>query len=322
MTQHYRLLDANYSRLGEALRVLEDICRFELCNEALVTAVKSMRNQLKDAYALVPYAELINSRSTGTDVRANSTIVSRTHLPDLVTANVKRATEACRSLEEATGQQLFSTIRYAVYNFEKDIWHHLKRMPLAGPGIYVVSDNPEHLVNMAQKPYVPVVQYRAKDKSKAEIYNACKPLAKEIAKTDTLFMVNDFVDIAIAVNSDGLHVGQDDIAIPLIRQLLGHTKLIGRTTHSIDQGLTAQQDGADYISVGPIWDTPSKPGRPGIGFDYLKKASTLSIPYVTIGGINLNNIDQILPHKPPLIGAIRSTNNIGNLWKKIKNSLK
>ncbi|MDA1354297.1 MAG: thiamine phosphate synthase, partial [bacterium] len=95
-------------------------------------------------------------------------------------------------------------------------------------------------------------------------------------------------------------------------------KLLGRTTHSLDQGVVAQADGADYVSVGPIWDTPSKPNRAGIGFDYLKEANTqLTIPFVAIGGINTGNIDDILPYSPPLIGLIRDFENIPSLQAKL-----
>ena len=80
----------------------------------------------------------------------------------------------------------------------------------------------------------------------------------------------------------------------------------------------AQADGADYVSVGPIWDTPSKPNRAGIGFDYLKEANTqLTIPFVAIGGINTGNIDDILPYSPPLIGLIRDFENIPSLQAKL-----
>ena len=133
-------------------------------------------------------------------------------------------------------------------------------------------------------------------------------------------IINDDVNLVKELQSDGVHLGQDDLPTEVVRRQLGMTKLIGRTTHSFKQGQIAKAAGADYISVGPIWDTPSKPGRPGIGFDYLETAHRLDIPYVAIGGINLTNIDDILHHNPPLIGAIRSISTIEELWKKIKKS--
>ena len=123
----------------------------------------------------------------------------------------------------------------------------------------------------------------------------------------------------LAVDADGLHTGQDDLPIQIQRQWIGPHKIIGKTTHTLDQGLTAQSQGADYVSVGPLWKTPSKPNRDAIGFDYLKAAaSQLRIPYVAIGGVNLSNIDQLIPFNPPIIGLIRAYEDIPLLLKKIK----
>ncbi|RAP23109.1 hypothetical protein DID73_02435 [Candidatus Marinamargulisbacteria bacterium SCGC AG-343-K17] len=317
---YLRTIDANLARLSEGLRVIEDICRFELSDDQSTQQCKAIRNKLKTANERFDRPELVNARSTGTDVRAKSNVPKREALSDLLTANIKRASEACRSLEECSNDQIFSHIRYDIYDLEQSIWRLLTRAPLNGPGIYVVSDSPEHLVACAKKDYVPIVQYRNKDANKHDIFETCAPLAKELTAMDVIFMVNDHVDIAIGVGAHGVHVGQDDIPTPLIRELLGQNKLIGRTTHSFEQGQLAADEGADYVSVGPIWETPSKPGRSGIGFDYLKRAHDLPIPFVAIGGVNLSNIDEILPYTPPLIGAIRSTIDIENLWKKFKNN--
>ena len=313
----FRLIDANLARLGEALRVIEDVCRFELCNSNLTHHCQELRHQLKGAAQQFNTADLVNARSIGTDTRAKSTVPQRLDLNDLITANIKRATQAARCLEEATHHQPFTHLRYDCYALEQAIWAHVMRAPLKGPGIYVVSDSPEHLLDMANHPGVPIVQYRNKSASKADIFSICQPLAKRMQDRPSRFIINDHVDIARAIGADGVHVGQDDIPTAHIRSQLGHTKLIGRTTHSMDQGLLAANDGADYVSVGPIWDTPSKPGRPGIGLDYLKKAHELGIPFVAIGGISADTIHHVLPHNPPLIGAIRATTNIDALWTAI-----
>ena len=193
-------------------------------------------------------------------------ILPQRKLQSLLIANIRRATEGCRSLEEATGIQGFSPALCHL-RLEQQITHQLQRLPLSGPGIYVISDNIDHLINCAKKPFVPIVQYRNKAADKATIYKDCALLRQQISSADARFMVNDHVDIALACNADGVHVGQDDIPIPVIRSIIGETALIGRTTHTLAQGTAAAAEGADYVSVGPIWDTPSKPGRPGIGLD-------------------------------------------------------
>ena len=95
--------------------------------------------------------------------------------------------------------------------------------------------------------------------------------------------MNDYLDIAQIVDADGYHSGQDDLPISEIRKLWSPEKIYGRTTHSLEQGIIARDAGASYVSVGPIWATPTKPGRPAIGFDYLSHASELGIPFVAIG---------------------------------------
>jgi thiamine-phosphate pyrophosphorylase len=320
MTVFKRLMDANLSRLAEGLRVVEDVLRFELSHDALVETCKGIRNRIKIAYRGVNYGDLVNARYLGTDVRAKSTVPKRHDWDELITANIKRVTEACRCLEEASDDPVFTQIRYDIYDLEGRIWAIFKRVPIKGPGIYVISDDPAHLIAMAKKPYVPIVQYRAKSRQKSEVYVACQQIAADLRGEDVQFVVNDYVDIAMAVQADGVHLGQDDLPTPVVRAQLGPIPLIGRTTHSLDQGHCAVAEGADYVSVGPIWETPSKPDREGIGFDYLCQAASLGIPFVVIGGINTENIHEVLPYSPGLVGAIRSTHAIDDLWSKIVNN--
>ena len=313
-----RSIDANLSRCGEGLRVLEDICRFECLNQDLTQTVKALRNQLKLATMRIPLMPRLNGRSTQNDVRANDPVPKRSNLNDLITANIKRCTEACRSLEEMTNDHAFNTLRYALYDLEQQLHQLLHRLNLKRTGIYVISDDPNHLIACANEDFVPIVQYRNKTQTKAEIYETVLPLAKALDKLNVLFMVNDHADIAMACHANGVHIGQDDLPPDVIRSHIGPIPIIGKTTHSLEQGQQAVENGADYVSVGPIWDTPSKPNRPGIGLDYLKKAHTLGIPFVAIGGISTDTIESVTPYCPPLIGAIRSTHDIHSLWKKIK----
>jgi thiamine-phosphate pyrophosphorylase len=314
----FQVIDANLARCSEGLRVIEDLARFEWSDATLTQQCKALRTELKNITKRhFNRVQLINARSTHTDTRANDTIVPRTTQQDVLTANFKRCTEACRVLEEITSIQDFSSLRYNIYNLEQTFMASLHRIPLNGPGIYVIGDNPDHLIECSKKDYVPIIQYRNKTASKSDIHTTCNNIAKEIQANNTLFIVNDFVDIAIACHADGVHIGQDDIPIKHIRNILGQSMIIGKTTHNLEQGIDAEKTGADYVSIGPIWDTPSKPNRPGIGIKYLKKASQLNIPFVAIGGINTKNVHEILEYSPPLIGAIRATKNIENIWNKI-----
>jgi thiamine-phosphate pyrophosphorylase len=310
MTLYDGLIDANISRLGEGLRVLEDVLRFELYNKSLVGDCNHLRTRLKEVCTSMVYAPLVNARNKGEDHRAKSPVPRRASLADVVTANIKRTTQACRVLEETTGDPAFTEMRYDLYALEQAIWPHIQRQALGGPGMYVVSDNPQTIHRMADLDCVRVVQFRDKHQSKAHAYTVCRDLVRDLSKKSVLFIVNDYVDIAMAVAADGVHVGQDDIPTQAIRRILGPVPIIGRTTHSLEQGLVAETEGADYVSCGPIWDTPSKPGRPGIGLSYLKSRHLITIPVVAIGGIDRHTVEQVLPYKPDLIGVIRAVDDV------------
>lgn len=101
-----------------------------------------------------------------------------------------------------------------------------------------------------------------------------------------------------------------------LRAILGAHKILGRTAHTLAQGKAAERAGADYVSVGPIWATPSKPERPAIGFDYLQNARTaLTIPYVAIGGVTLERMPLLMRHRPPMVALIRDYENIPKMMK-------
>jgi thiamine-phosphate pyrophosphorylase len=150
-----------------------------------------------------------------------------------------------------------------------------------------------------------IIQLRCKDIAKSELleraYEA-KKLAEQFSKP---LIINDYLDIAQIVDADGIHTGQDDISIAEIRKLWLPDKIYGRTTHSLEQGRLARDEWASYVSVGPIWATPTKPDRTAIWFEYLSHASKLWIPFVAIGGVNHENISEILPYKPNMIGVVR-----------------
>ena len=255
-------------------------------------------------------------RNIEKDARAKDPPTARSSLYDLLKANFKRAEEGLRVLEEYTGNSLYSHLRYDLYQLEKDIvLNSLKKQIFTG--IYLISDQPDILIKGLQQG-VSLIQLRDKRATKSEVLKKAQFLQKKARNYAVPFIINDYLDIVLAVDADGLHTGQDDIPVSTLRKLLGPHKLIGRTTHSLTQGLRAQKEGADYVSVGPIWETPSKPGRKGIGLSYLAQAKEqLNIPYVAIGGIDLQTVDALIHLQPPLIGLIRDHLNIPSILKKL-----
>jgi len=141
---------------------------------------------------------------------------------------------------------------------------------------------------------VKFVQYRAKRLSTKEMYQEALELRKICRKV--VFLINDRLDIALGVDADGVHLGQDDLPYQVARKLLGEKKIIGLTVHNVKEAKEAKRAGANYISVSPIFKTKTKydAGKP-VGSALLEKIKEkISIPVVVIGGINLTNAGEVI----------------------------
>ena len=139
------------------------------------------------------------------------------------------------------------------------------------------------------------VQYRDKNASRRKVYEEAIKLKDLAGKHNAVFIVNDYSDIALAVDADGVHLGQDDLPVKEARKILGKGKIIGVSTHCIEQALEAEQAGADYIGFGPVFHTSTKDAGNPRGTVLLGEIKNkVSIPVVAIGGINLENIHSVL----------------------------
>ncbi|RKY31881.1 MAG: thiamine phosphate synthase [Candidatus Omnitrophota bacterium] len=140
---------------------------------------------------------------------------------------------------------------------------------------------------------IKLVQLRDKKSKKANVLiEAC--MLSKILKGSSLFIINDFLDVASICGADGIHLGQDDTSVSLARKIIGKEKIIGVSCHSLKQALKAQSQGADYIGVGPIFKTPLKAKGKPVGLRLLEKiVKKIKIPVFAIGGINRNNAWQI-----------------------------
>ena len=158
------------------------------------------------------------------------------------------------------------------------------------------------------------VQLREKDMSDDEYHSLAVEFKKITARSNTLFIVNDRAEIAREVDADGLHVGQSDITVCAARNVIGCNKILGVSTHNIKQALAAQQEGADYIGVGPLFPTATKAYEPPVGRAYLKQMQRdITIPFVAIGGITLENLDETLSaggRRVAVCSAIISGSNV------------
>lgn len=142
---------------------------------------------------------------------------------------------------------------------------------------------------------VDIIQFRDRESKKDDVLRNAFLIRNLLFNSQKLFIINDFLDVAKIVDSDGLHLGQDDTPIEIARSVLGKDKIIGVSCHNLKQALNAQQRGADYIGIGPVFATPTKPEYEPIGLDLIKALKDrIKIPFFAIGDINLNNIGRIL----------------------------
>jgi len=142
---------------------------------------------------------------------------------------------------------------------------------------------------------VDIIQLRDKSGDLEQIRSKAEALRKLTAKYNVTFIVNDYIDIALEVDADGVHLGQGDIPLAEARNRMGN-KIIGISTHAIEEAIQAERDGADYIGVGPIYPTKTKVDVVApVTISYIQEVvRRIKIPFVAIGGIKLNNVDEVI----------------------------
>ena len=306
-----RLIDANLNRMSEGLRTLEDVARFLLDDATLTAKLKSLRHGLAVEDASLK-RNLLSARDSADDVGAFAEADSeaqRQDLPSIVTANARRVEESLRVLEEFAKlpeimleSARFKQARFALYEIERELTAKILRRQKRIAGLYVIIDT-EALrgrdeVEVAQQAIsggAKAIQLRDKNRNKGEILSKARELKALCAQSDVLFIVNDYLDIAIASDADGLHLGQEDLPVSTARQLIPIDRIIGCSTKTIAAALQAQTDGADYVAVGSMYPTASKTDTHVVGLETLHQIrEAISIPIVAIGGIDAKNAGEVM----------------------------
>jgi thiamine-phosphate pyrophosphorylase len=170
-----------------------------------------------------------------------------------------------------------------------------RRERLAQARLYLVCDAREdEFLAATLRGGVDIVQLRMKHASDAEVLAAACRLRRLCTEHDALFIVNDRPDLAVRADADGVHVGQDDTPVRQARALVGPERIVGLSTHSADQIDAAGAEEVDYIGVGPVHETPTKPGRPAVGLELVTYAAAHApMPFFAIGGIDRDNVGAV-----------------------------
>lgn len=311
----YRILDANLDRSREGIRIIEEWCRFGLNDPDLTEECKRLRQEIARWHT----PEIRAARDTPGDPGVNLTHPQeqhRTGILQVLQANFCRVQEAARVLEEFSKIHspgmgaAFKQIRYRVYTLETKLMGYERQRKLGQALLYLVTSPAENLfttVEAALQGGLTLVQYRDKDADDGTRIHIGTKLKQICHKYDALFIMNDRVDLALAVDADGVHLGQQDISVEFARQILGPSRLIGRSTTNPDEMQRAIAAGADYIGVGPVYETPTKAGKAAAGLEYVRHAvKHAPIPWYAIGGIDTENLEAVLSAGAERVAVVRA----------------
>jgi thiamine-phosphate pyrophosphorylase len=299
-----RILDAAANRASEGLRVVEDFVRFSLDDAFLTT-------ELTAALAFIGTGDRLRTRETLADVGVAVKAAGEFDRPDLtavVAASFERLKQALRSLEEyckvcdADAARRLETLRYRTYTLERVVDITRQSITrLADARLYVLIDgcaSESEFGNLAAalvKSGVSLLQLREKSLGDRELSARARLLRQITRGSDTLFIMNDRPDLAVLADADGVHVGQEELSVKDARTIVGPRRLIGVSTHNIEQARQAVLDGADYIGVGPTFPGTTKQFNQFPGVDLVRAVSSeIRLPAYPIGGITLLNVREVL----------------------------
>ena len=295
----------------EGLRVVEEFTRMHLNDKFLTEETKQLRHALADLTSKIGGERLLESRDilhdVGTEV-AVETEYSRDSLESVLRANCGRVLQSLRSMEEYSKLLEpplgagFEELRYKTYSLEKAIvGAQQSRDQIADAAIYVlVSVGPdfkrfETLVVGLVESGVDFIQLRDKNLNDRELVAAGQLISGYTRSKPTRWIMNDRADLAVIAHADGVHVGQDDLPVAEARRIVGPEKLIGVSTHDIDQARQAVLAGASYIGVGPCFQSQTKSFDEFASDQFIQSVTNeISLPAFAIGGINPSNVSNLI----------------------------
>lgn len=306
-----RILDANLNRARESLRVMEDYARLGLEDASLSETAKRLRHELAAAVHQAGLAGAIAHRDIVGDIGRSMTgegEYERASLTDVVVAAGKRLTEALRVIEEVGKVRSPSfgaaveRIRYAAYDLERLIATRMNpRNCFAAVRLYVLvtesfcSRDWLAAAAAALRGGAGALQLREKALSDREFLARARQLTQLCHQAGALCIINDRPDIAAIAGADGVHVGQHDLPVAEARRVMGPDRLVGISTHSLDQARDAIAAGPDYVAVGPMFETSTKVIERVVGPGLWSAVrGETSLPLAAIGGIRADNVEELL----------------------------
>ena len=305
-----QIIDANLDRAREGLRVLEDWARFALERKDLVKSFKDYRQTLGKHHLKI-YKESRNftiDRCTGL---SHPEQFKRNNANSIISSNAARVQEALRVIEEFSRDHnlnlssISSKIRYDIYNLEIVLLEAHSNYSLLKilneNDLYFITHDTENLYEKIKNILeggVKIIQLRFKKGKDSDNLKFAIKIRELCDKFGALFLINDRVDIALASQADGVHLGQNDMDLKSARNILGFSKVIGISASNEWDIKKAIEDGCDYLGIGPVFATATKKEKVPLGIDNLKSLTKeISIPWFAIGGIKQDKISLLKENK-------------------------
>ena len=333
-----QIIDANLDRAREGLRVLEDWARYGLGAIDIVKKLKDFR-QILGSHHLDSYKNARNYTKDRCNGLNHPEQFKRIYTENIISSNSSRIQEALRVLEEFSRHHNYalskaaSLIRYEMYSIEIELMKtkcnkDLNEILLKND-LYLITNEKQDLILDIENLLiggVKIIQHRFKDKDDSNNIEKAKTIRRLCNTHKALFIVNDRVDIALACEADGVHLGQNDLDLISARKILGFSKIIGISANNEQDIKNAIQNGCDYLGIGPVFQTNTKKDKKPLGIDKLKVLTKdIKIPWYAIGGIKDKNISKLKENninKVAIISDIMNDENPKNKAMIILKSLK
>ena len=343
-SDQFRIIDANINRLGEGLRVLEEFARMTLNNAVLTQKLKDMRHQTVETGAEI-YKKLLQSRDAAGDVGSDMDVTGEKNGREpqgIIAANAKRAQESLRVLEEMAKIKTFNLnteryrqARFDLYIIEKELVARVLRKNKLDRlnGLYVIIDatwlrgrKPTDVAKQAIKGGSSVIQLRCKECNQGEFLKKARDIQEVCREKGALFIVNDSLEIALAVKADGLHAGQEDMLVVELKKLLPIDMILGYSVRTVEEAKQACEEGVDYLGVGAMFATATKESAEVVGLERISQIKkVVDLPVVAIGGINKRNIKGVMEagaEAAAVISAVMGADDIEKATRELANIIK
>ncbi len=322
-TDTLRILDVNLNRAREALRVMEDHARFALDDADAAGALKSCRHEIQQIAAALGPRELLAARhivgDVGREVKTASEL-ARSAPDAVVQAACARLSEAARSLGEYAklispeAARRAETLRYEAYEIEQRVvLRGGRRQQFRAGRVYVLLTDElcrhdwQQTAEAVVRGGAGCIQLREKGLGDRELLRRARWLRDLTREHGVLLAINDRPDLARLARADMLHVGQDDVSVEEARRVAGAEILVGKSTHTPEQFDAARAEQPDYLAVGPMYASATKPQDHIAGLELARYArERTELPLVAIGGITVGNVGEVVSAGADVIAVCRA----------------